>query len=301
VEDVYSFSTLKYFYLPLSSEHRWHALISKVKDYQLTVTVGLFRSAGIETVLIKGIVSARFYPSHHPRDFVDHDFAVASADFLRARGLVNEARSQQINIDLHSELRHLDTLEWSQILNRSETLEIGEVRVRVPCPEDHLRIMAVHWLNDGGQYKERLWDIYYAVANRPAGFDWDKCLGIVSPTRRKWVITTIGLANKYLGLPIDDLPFADEARDIPEWIIRTVEAEWASDIRLQSLHVVWRDPKQLLQQIRKRIPPNPIQATIETEGEFDDSSRLKYQVRNIARRLIPSIRRISSTIVPTKK
>jgi hypothetical protein len=283
------------------AEDRWYTLITGVKKYQLAAVVRLFDSESIDAILIKGFLAAHVYPRSKPRTFVDHDISVARHDYSRARVLLDRVHTLRFTVDLHRELRHLDTIPWSMLLERSEFLELGDVKVRVPCPEDHLRIMAVHWLNDGGQYKERLWDIYYAVANRPAGFDWEKCLSVVSPTRRKWVITTIGLANKYLGLPIDDLPFAEEARDIPEWIIRCVEAEWASEIRLQSLHVIWRDPKQLLQQIRKRIPPNPIQSTIETEGEFDDSSRFKYQVRNIARRLIPSIKRISSTIVPNKK
>ena len=129
------------------------------------------------------------------------------------------------------------------------------------------------------------------MANRPADFDWNKCLDVVSPTRRKWVITTIGLAHKYLGLEIGDLPFADEAKDIPKWIIKTVEREWARDVRLIPLRIAYRKPRMLFRQIAKRLPPNPITATIDMEGEFDDRPRIWYQLGSIAKRIPPSLLR----------
>ncbi|MDM7924271.1 MAG: hypothetical protein QUS14_18455, partial [Pyrinomonadaceae bacterium] len=143
-------------------------------------------------------------------------------------------------------------------------------------------------------------DIYYAVANRPADFDWKECLDVVSPTRRKWVIVAIGLAHKYLGLDISDLPFADEARNIPKWITDTVEAEWATEVRLRPIHTVWKNPRILFQQIKKRFPPNPIQATIECEGDFDDRSRLPYQIRSVIKRAMPSVKRVAGTVLPRR-
>ncbi|MBX3294377.1 MAG: hypothetical protein KF762_01465 [Acidobacteria bacterium] len=185
----------------------------------------------------------------------------------------------------------MDTLPFETLYDKRREVLIDGNLITFPSAEDHLRIMAVHWLTDGGEYKERLWDIYYAVANRPADFDWNKCLDVVSPTRRKWVITTIGLAHKYLGLEIDDLPFADEAKQIPKWITDTLELEWAREVRLIPLRIAYRKPRMLIEQIRKRLPPNPITATIDMEGEFDDSPRIRYQLGSIAKRIPPSIMR----------
>lgn len=246
----------------------------------------------IEYLPIKGVVAGSNYPMDVIRLAGDHDIAVRADGYQTVKALLNDADFADINIDLHCELRHLDTLPWAQFLERSIIAEVGGVNVRIPCPEDHLRIMAVHWLNDGGQYKERLWDIYYAVEYRPESFDWLECLDVVSPTRRKWVITAIGLTHRYLGLNIDDLPFADEARQIPKWIIKTVEKEWDTDVCLIPLHAVVRQPRLFMQQLKKRFPPNPIQATIEAEGEFDERSRILYQLLSIYNRLVPSLQRI---------
>ncbi|MCA1590614.1 MAG: hypothetical protein LC734_09570, partial [Acidobacteria bacterium] len=127
-------------------------------------------------------------------------------------------------------------------------------------------------------------------------FDWDKCLLPVSPLRRKWVVSAIGLAHKYLDLNIADLPFADEAKKLPAWLINAVEAEWADPVRRVGLDTTVHDPKMFLQQIRKRLPPNPIKATIDTEGEFDDGSRLKYQIQDIFKRFKPAARNVLSTV-----
>jgi hypothetical protein len=259
-----------------------------------------FRSThalNLPAILIKGYATVRNYPRDHFRPFGDIDLAVSRVDYPKALELIQTVPElKRLNIDLHCELRHLDTLPFNQIIERSETIDLEGTLIRIPCAEDHLRILTVHWLNDGGQHRERLYDIYYAVQNRPADFCWDKCLEVVSPTRQKWVITAIGLAHKYLGLEIDDLPFADEARDIPKWLTDTVEKEWATDVRLRSLHIVWRRPTMLWQQIKKRIPPNPIQSTIDTEGPFDDSPRIRYQIGSVAKRIGPSIKRVASSI-----
>jgi hypothetical protein len=281
----------------LLNNTRWQSLSKKLLFVNLASAFRVFRSNLIEATLIKGYAAARNYPPGHYRPFGDIDLAVSADDYPKALELLKAPEVRKLGIDLHRELRHLDTLPFDQVLERSEIIDIEGTEVRIPCAEDHLRIMAVHWLNDGGQYRERLYDIYYAVQNRPAGFDWDRCLGVVSPTRRRWVNTAIGLTHKYLDLYIDDLPFAEEAKDIPEWITRCVEREWATEVRLRPLHVVWRRPRILLQQIKKRIPPNPIQATIETEGEFDAGPRIRYQIGSVAKRIWPSIKRVVPSVL----
>ncbi len=259
--------------------------------------VGIFDAlnlVGIEGVLIKGLAAAKNYPSDNPRTYQDIDIAVSSADFQRTLEFLDKPDLKIRPFDLHKELRDLDTLPWDQLFARSIVIDLHGGTVRIPCPEDHLRIMATHWLNDGGENQERLWDIYYAVANRSPKFDWSKCLDPVSAIRRGWVICTIGLAHKYLGLDISDLPFQSEAKQIPGWVTSTLEREWANELRSRPLQFCLNDPKLFLFQIKKRIPPNPIQATIQMEAPIDESGRTLLQLRNIGRRILPSVRRVAN-------
>ncbi|MEP6946264.1 MAG: nucleotidyltransferase family protein, partial [Acidobacteriota bacterium] len=219
----------------------------------------------------------------------DVDLAVSPETFDRANGISSTSNAGKINIDLHRGLRHLDSVGWNDLFENSRLIDIDGTLIRMLRPEDHFRVLCVHWLNDGGANRERLWDIYYAISNRPTDFDWDRCLSVVSATRRRWIICAIGLAHKYLDLNIDDLPFADEARVLPVWLVKTVEKEWASDVRLMPLQMFLNDRKQLWKQVKKRIPPNPIESIIETEGSFDSRIRIHYQIIAGMKRLGPSI------------
>ncbi|QYO67344.1 nucleotidyltransferase family protein [Leptolyngbya sp. 7M] len=283
----------------LTDDLRWNLLMAKRMEHRIASIADELHSHNVEFIMFKGWGAARSYPADSPRTYADIDIAVGSNDFEKVEEICKGAKSSLNGIDLHSEFRHLDTLPWKQHLSRAITVEIENVRVKVPCPEDHLRIIATHWLNDGGENKERLWDIYYAVANRPADFDWSKCLDVVSDTRRGWVICAIGLAHKYLGLDISDLPFRDEASKIPKWITATLEREWPRGERLQPLQTCLGDPKLFIRQLRKRIPPNPIQATIEMEASIDDCPRGLIQLRNMVHRASPSLGRIFT--VATRK
>jgi hypothetical protein len=284
----------------IDADRKWLLLMKRRFELKIATAFDHFRNTGIEPLLLKGWVTSRAYPELEPRAYTDIDLAVSSIDYETAQKLLELPEIRTLSIDLHKEVRHLDTLPWAELFARSEIVGIGGTDVRIPCPEDHLRIVCVHWLNDGGASKERLRDIYYAVANRPKEFDWERCLGCVSETRRKWVITAIGLAHRYLDLYIDDLPFANEARHIPAWVERTLKKEWQSDTQLLPLHTSMRRPRVLIQQIKKRIPPNPIQATIAMEAPIDDSWRLPYQLGNTVQRLFPSIRRITRVIFPRR-
>ncbi len=267
------------------------------KRYAEQLIVSAFRGLrrhGIEPVLIKGWAAARNYPESVPRFFGDVDLAVLSSDYENAGKVIEDENLG--GIDLHRELRHLDTVAWPRLVANSEIVELDGEGIRILCAEDHFRVLCVHWLTNGGENRERLWDIVYAVRNRPAEFDWSKCLDVVSPTRRRWVIATVGIAHRYLDLELDGLPFADEAKTLPTWLTQCVEKEWKRNLEMLGLETQLKNPRGLIRQILKRIPPNPIHATIDCEGEFSDGSRLGYQLRNTLRRLVPSVRRVSSAI-----
>lgn len=267
----------------------------KVQEQRLEKVWRQFEAAGFKPILIKGWATALNYPNPADRLYVDVDLVFDPSEFEKAQKFV-EQNNFDLAIDLHKGARHLDSLSFDQLYQNSILKPCRDIFIRVLSDEDHLRVLCVHWLNDGGAYQEKLWDIYHAVDNRRKDFDWDKCLKVVSKKRRRWVICAIGLAHRYLGLSIDDLPFALEAEKIPKWVIKTVEKEWADEVKLMPLHYYLRDKKKLWQQIKKRVPPNPIQATIEVDGEFNNTPRIFYQIADIAKRSIPSWKRIRETL-----
>ncbi|MEP7147689.1 MAG: nucleotidyltransferase family protein [Acidobacteriota bacterium] len=279
----------------LTDEYRFYLLRKRYAEELIISAFRGLRRNGIEPILIKGWAAARNYPESVPRFFGDIDLAVLSSDYERAGKLIEGENLG--GIDLHRELRHLDTVDWPRLMSNSEIVDLDGESIRVLCAEDHFRVLCVHWLTNGGENRERLWDIVYAVRNRPAEFDWSKCLDVVSPTRRRWVIATVGIAHKYLDLELDGLPFADEAKILPTWLTRCVEREWARNHEIRGLETQLKNPRSLFQQILKRIPPNPIHATIDCEGEFSNGPRIGYQFRNMLKRLLPSVRRVASAIL----
>jgi Uncharacterised nucleotidyltransferase len=280
-----------------SDEVRWAALQSRVNEARIAEAFRVFHEGGLRPILIKGWAAARLYPPSRVRSYTDIDLGVCSAELDSARALLaDDVVRSRLNIDLHDEFRHLDSVDWDVLFDNSELVDIGGTEIRILSPEDHLRVLCVHWLTDSGAHKDRLWDIYYAVDSRGRDFDWDKCLLRVSETRRKWIICTIGLAHKYLGLNIDDLPFAESARNPPAWLIRSVEREWRLGVQLRGLYDSVHDWKAFVAQLKKRIPPNPVYATVECEGEFDEGSRIPYQLKSLLKRAVPAVRKIALSI-----
>jgi Uncharacterised nucleotidyltransferase len=273
------------------NKRRWLILRTKLHEENIKAAFKLLRGNGIEPILIKGWAAASLYPEKYQRIYNDIDLCVAPELYAEARGLVDSEEGKPLNIDLHSGLRHLDTVEWDDLYENSRILTIDNLPIRGLRPEDHLRVLCVHWLTDGGVYKEKLLDFYYLIENNRSEFDWDRCLNSVSKTRREWILKTIGLTHKYYNLDISELPFADEMRRIPPWLFKTLEKEWATKVSLKPLHTLLTNKKELWAQIKKRIPPNAIQATIEMEGKFDNSGRLFYQIGSIFVRLKPSVKR----------
>lgn len=263
----------------------------RVSEKRIIEAFVFFRQNQIEPILIKGWAGAQNYPNPSERLFSDIDLIISPVDYDRALTILKSYQGG-FPIDLHLGARRHDTLPFEILYKNSQIIKCGDGEVRILCPEDHLRVLCVHWLTDGGEYKSKLWDIYYAVENRPATFDWEKCLTVVSETRQKWIIYTICLAHIYLGLKIADTPAAGKLSDIPEWLIKTVEKEWASAERLVPLQQVLRDKKRLWKQIKKRLPPNPIQATVDMEGEFDNKTRIFYQIGDMYVRFKPILKRI---------
>lgn len=275
---------------------RWNILQKRTCEVRALQAFRLFNRNGIDPVLVKGLAAALSYPDSVTRSSVDIDLAVSGEHFSSALRLARSDAAQGLGIDLHCELRHLDTIDWQDLFANSRLHEVGDGTIRLLRPEDHLRVLCVHWLTDGGVYRERLWDIYYAIENRAADFDWTRFLDVVTERRRRWLICTVGLAHRYLGLDLAGTPIEADARNLPEWFIQAVEKEWANETKPWPLEMSLHDKKLLAKQIKRRFRPNPIWATVQMEGSFDARTRVFYQVGNFFRRIPSSYRRVSETL-----
>ena len=249
----------------------------------------LFGRHNISPILIKGLAAALNYPQPSQRIFSDIDLAVDPKEFETARKIIKD---HNFNIDLHRGLRHLDTLNWETLFLNSEITDIGAAKVRVLCLEDHLRVLCVHWLNDGGADRTRLWDIYFSLLKKGDEFNWERFYDVVSPKRRKWLLTVILLVRDYFGLELTNVPFETEENQLPGWVKTEIENDWRNDTRLMPLQDVLHNRKELIKQIKKRVPPNNLQATIETDGEIGNSRGYLTGVKNIIERSKPTLKKV---------
>lgn len=257
-----------------------------------------FRRLGIEPILIKGWAIARFYPFDKSRVSNDIDLCVGNPDFEKSKRLVERLNLKKPRVDLHKAVKNLDKVEFADLFEKSKLIETAGTTIRVLSDEDNLRIACVHWLNDGGAKREKLWDVYYLVQNRSPNFDWNRCLDAAGKIRRNWIVCTIAIAQRELSLNVVGTPFETEITQgavVPKWLSDALQKEWNDPVKLGiiSQSQSWRT---FVEQLRKRFPPNPILASIDVEAPFDDTPRLRYQIADIFHRAYQSANRIAANV-----
>lgn len=246
----------------------------------------VFENENLSPVLIKGLAAAINYPKPFQRVFSDIDLAVAPREFEKARKVIE---SNNFNVDLHRGLRHLDTIDWDKLFQNSRKTKINETEVRILCPEDHLRVLCVHWLNDGGADRTRLWDIYFALAKNSQTFDRDRFFRSVDVKRQAWLWIVLLAVEDYFGLDLSGIISPNEYGNLPGWIKKELEKEWGRDERLIPLERVFGDRKAFLRQIKRRFPPNVLQAIVETESEMKNDALYTVRARDVIKRAKNSI------------
>lgn len=264
---------------------------TKVTDDNLKSAFRFFRADGFEPVLIKGWAAAKEYPERYLRIFSDIDLCVSPDVFEKCRELISRTEIERLNIDLHCGLRHLDTAQWERLFQNSKLELLDEIPIRVLRVEDHLRVLCVHWLTDGGAYRDRLLDIFYLLRNNADNFDWDYCFEAVTRNRRDWIIKTIAVVHQHYKLDTLKLPFAEELNSVPEWFMKALQREWTSETKLTDIHSLVGNRREFWKQVKKRLRPNPIQATVFMDGRFDRTPRLYYQVGSFFLRLKSSMKK----------
>jgi len=278
-------------------DEKWHLLLTKRREIEISALFAHLSQWKIDAVMIKGWSIARYYPSNRGRHFDDIDITLALGQFALATSKARDFKNiQSALIDHHNELRDLDTLPWETVFARTQLVRVGDTDIRVLCPEDHLRVLCAHWLMDGGEFRHRLWDFYYLIEATRDTFDWDLCFRDVPPNRREWVECVVGLTHKYLGLNIDDLPFATRIRELPPWLVRAVEREWDDGVPQRPILTTLNKPAEFVRQFKKRIRPNPLRAVVDMEGSFYRPRLFYYRVGSFVKRFAAMIKRTGTII-----
>jgi hypothetical protein len=272
---------------PLREAYRYETLLAALREEDLTRAVSRLRSCGIEPLLVKGWAAARLYPEAALRPYADIDLIVRPERFAAAEAAHREYKSGGCPVELHRGfergLAYLGKGGLEEVSERSQLVSLNGVEVRVPSPEDHLRILAVHMLGHGAWRPLWLCDVAAAAEGRPADFDWDRCLG---KDRRitDWVACAVGLAHELLGVSLEGTPMAGRAARLPHWLAPQVLRQWERGTgsssrgplkwaRLRQL----RRPAGILNELARHWR-NPIEASIELGAPLNGLPRMPFQL-----------------------
>ncbi len=266
---------------------RLQTLLARIHETKVQKSFRLLRTAGVEPILIKGWAVGRLYPQFGLRPSGDIDLFVRRDDYPAAQKVIKSDEARDCWVDLHARIFELSDRSPEDLFSRSELLQCGEEQVRVLRSEDHFALLAVHFLKHGAWRPLWLCDIALLMESTTDEFDWELCLG-KNKRRTNWILSAIGLANKLVYAQIRSEEIAARSQQIPDWLVPAVLKQWEAPFRAvhESLPLMagyLRHPANFIREIPNRWP-NPIVATVNVRGKFNNYPRVAYQLCEMAAR-----------------
>jgi hypothetical protein len=261
-----------------------HVLLieTRVHEGWVAAAVGALRDVGIEPILVKGLVSARSYARRGLRPPGDVDLCVGDHNLAVAREVVRGLPNEGAMIDLHGDAERLHRRSWQAFSARAGSIEVHDVEVRVPCPEDHVRICCLHLLRHGAWRPIWLCDLAAALESVSGAFDWPYLLE-GQPSGGGAVAAALSMARTLLGADYEAprMPGAVLAGGPPAWLERTVLNEWGRRRGLE--HLSQAGPLAMLRRPGTLSAkwPNPIESTARLGARFGRGPRLPLQFADV--------------------
>ena len=266
---------------------RLQVLFAKTHEIKVQKIFRLLRTAGVEPILIKGWAIGRLYPQFGLRPSGDIDLFVGRDKYAAALEVIKSEEARDCWVDLHAGIFELADRDPEGLFRRSKLLPCEDQEVRVLSAEDHFALLAVHLLKHGAWRPLWLCDLGLLLESMPENFDWKLCLG-ENKRHANWILSAIGLASQLVDAQIPSKEIAALSQQIPVWLVPAVLKQWETPFRefhesLPLMAGYLRRPVNFIREIPRRWP-NPIVATVNVRGKFNNYPRVPYQLCEMAAR-----------------
>jgi hypothetical protein len=270
----------------LHQAYRLHTLHAAVKELEIAQVFTYLRAQGLEPLMGKGWVIARQYPEPGLRPYGDIDLYVRPEQYGDYVAALANPEARGWNIDLHRGAAELDDRSFDELYAHSQLVRCGETEARIFGPEDHLRLLCLHFLKEGALRPLWLLDIAIVLNSLGDSFDWTYfCKG--DYRRTDWAACAIGLAHQILGAKVTGLPVEARAVNLPRWLVPVLLQQWGTGKvtkgRRVPMSVHLRHPGGAIRSLRSRWP-NALEATVGMKGPFNNWPRLPFQIGDCVRR-----------------
>lgn len=258
-------------------EQRAYALGAALQRRQLSAALAALASIGVTALCAKGWTVARHYGHAGARVTGDIDLYVAPHDHARAIAALDGVVGE---LDVHAGLRPLGDRDFAAVSARALEVGVGDAIARVLSPADQLRLVCIHMLGHGAWRPLWLCDVGALV--EAGGIDWDVCLA-GAPRHARWIACTVVAARDLLAADLSSVPPAVREARPPAWLEPAILDAWGARWHQRAPLATYRRRLHALPAALWHRWPNPIEATVAVDADFDDAPRLPLQLSNCAR------------------
>lgn len=270
------------------------------------------REHDVEPVLIKGLAVARLYPAPLIRTAGDIDLVVRDEDYATAKAALADlhlsfhgesltgtaytpsfrsGRNAAVTpehifseVDLHSYgVWYEKGLQETCFFTAVSDVLIGKVRVHVPCEEDHMRALCLHFIRHSAVRPLRLCDIAALSEEKGETIRWER---VVHGDRRSvdQIRVALRLSNVLVGSRLDRGFHPGYDKTLPNWVAPAVLVNWGKNLTAPgpALPEIMRSPSSVLHTMRRRWLDD-LSVTVRVGAPFNSFPRSLIRIAALVR------------------